>query len=171
MKKQWLQFFLLGCMAFATMASCKTEKKDAKKEQTEVTATKYQCPMDCEKGKIYDAIGSCPVCKMDLAAKGETKAEDGDQEEMCQCPEGECECGGKENCKCGTPGYDHKGNKLDEMACNMDKEACKKKMADCKMRKEECAAKKKECKMSEEECEKAGCCQDREAQPKEAEGK
>jgi len=26
----------------------------------------YQCPMDCEQGKVYDEPGSCPVCKMDL---------------------------------------------------------------------------------------------------------
>lgn len=32
------------------------------------TTVKYQCPMDCEKGKLYDQPGSCPVCKMDLAA-------------------------------------------------------------------------------------------------------
>ena len=24
--------------------------------------------MDCEKGKLYDQPGSCPVCKMDLKA-------------------------------------------------------------------------------------------------------
>ena len=29
---------------------------------------KYQCPMDCEKGKLYDQPGKCPVCKMDLKA-------------------------------------------------------------------------------------------------------
>nr|WP_287494130.1 heavy metal-binding domain-containing protein [Candidatus Brachybacter algidus] len=27
----------------------------------------YQCPMDCEKGKTYEVMGICPVCKMDLA--------------------------------------------------------------------------------------------------------
>ena len=26
----------------------------------------YQCPMDCEHGKIYEEQGTCPVCKMDL---------------------------------------------------------------------------------------------------------
>ena len=26
----------------------------------------YQCPMDCENGKMYDEPGKCPVCKMDL---------------------------------------------------------------------------------------------------------
>lgn len=30
------------------------------------TAVRYQCPMDCEHGKIYDTLGHCPVCKMDL---------------------------------------------------------------------------------------------------------
>jgi len=40
-------------------------------EQTAIppgTPVKYQCPMDCEKGKLYDQPGSCPVCKMDLTA-------------------------------------------------------------------------------------------------------
>ena len=26
----------------------------------------YACPMDCEKGKVYDEEGSCPICGMDL---------------------------------------------------------------------------------------------------------
>lgn len=26
----------------------------------------YQCPMDCEQGKVYEEPGSCPACKMDL---------------------------------------------------------------------------------------------------------
>ncbi|MCV6630354.1 MAG: hypothetical protein OIF50_10930 [Flavobacteriaceae bacterium] len=153
MRKHWLQYFFIGLLAAATMVSCKTEKKNSDKEQLEVTAGIYQCPMDCEKGKTYEAAGTCPVCKMDLALNEEV-----DQEKMCQCPKGECECGGKEKCKCGTPGYDHKGNKLDEKACKMSKEECAKKMADCKMSKEECAAKNKECKIKKEDCKKPGCC-------------
>lgn len=31
-----------------------------------VNPTAFACPMDCEKGKIYPQVGSCPVCKMDL---------------------------------------------------------------------------------------------------------
>ncbi len=27
----------------------------------------FQCPMDCEEGKTYEEMGTCPVCKMDLA--------------------------------------------------------------------------------------------------------
>jgi len=26
----------------------------------------YQCPMDCEEGKVYEVEGTCPVCKMEL---------------------------------------------------------------------------------------------------------
>ncbi len=26
----------------------------------------YQCPMDCENGKVYEEAGSCTVCGMDL---------------------------------------------------------------------------------------------------------
>lgn len=26
----------------------------------------YQCPMECEGDKTYDAPGQCPVCNMDL---------------------------------------------------------------------------------------------------------
>ena len=57
------------------------ETKTETTEQVEVTTTTttdttsmkvaekvvYQCPMDCEKGKTYEVMGICPVCKMDLA--------------------------------------------------------------------------------------------------------
>jgi len=42
----------------------KTEVKAEVKE--ELTAATFQCPMKCEKEKVYDKTGSCPVCKMDL---------------------------------------------------------------------------------------------------------
>ena len=37
----------------------------------------YQCPMDCENGKMYEQVGKCPVCKMDLeeVSEGEVHAE------------------------------------------------------------------------------------------------
>jgi len=38
----------------------------------------YQCPMDCEQGKVYEESGSCQVCKMDLIKK-EDKAYKEDQ--------------------------------------------------------------------------------------------
>lgn len=34
-------------------------------DSTQVAA-RYQCPMDCEKGKTYEQGGKCPVCGMDL---------------------------------------------------------------------------------------------------------
>ncbi|MCC6279965.1 MAG: hypothetical protein IT262_05165 [Saprospiraceae bacterium] len=36
--------------------------------QTAVAGARYQCPMDCEKGKLYEQPGTCPVCNMDLQA-------------------------------------------------------------------------------------------------------
>lgn len=35
----------------------------------ETENTPFQCPMDCEIGKVYSEPGSCPVCKMDLRQK------------------------------------------------------------------------------------------------------
>ncbi len=49
-----------------TITSCKSEKKEEKKE---IATAVYQCPMDCEDGKSYTEAGSCPVCKMDLKEK------------------------------------------------------------------------------------------------------
>jgi len=34
--------------------------------------------MDCEKGKVYDAAGTCPVCKMDLVSNAEEMHESHD---------------------------------------------------------------------------------------------
>ncbi len=56
------------------LASCSTSQK---KENTPESGSSsenaktmaYLCPMDCEKGKKYNAPGSCPVCGMDLEAK------------------------------------------------------------------------------------------------------
>ena len=43
--------------------------KETKQDTTQVAASVYQCPMDCEKGKTYDKPGQCPVCGMDLEIK------------------------------------------------------------------------------------------------------
>ncbi len=75
MKKTILMFaFAISTFAFV---SCKGEAKDETTTEatTEVTdehtegemhMASYACPMDCEKGKVYDAPGQCPVCEMDL---------------------------------------------------------------------------------------------------------
>lgn len=63
------KLILVLAIVFATgfvFTSCKSEKKEEKKE---VAAVVYQCPMDCEDGKSYTEAGSCPVCKMDLKEK------------------------------------------------------------------------------------------------------
>ena len=73
---------LLFSFGNATFIGCGGEKHHKtndhqQHEQTEVKEEQhhdhddaqhvhYQCPMDCEKGKIYEAPGQCPVCGMDL---------------------------------------------------------------------------------------------------------
>lgn len=72
-------YLLLGVSALLIMVSCKETAKETEletvpfelkhreidKENIAMTI-KYQCPMDCEKGKTYLKEGICPVCKMDL---------------------------------------------------------------------------------------------------------
>ncbi|WP_179950010.1 heavy metal-binding domain-containing protein [Lutibacter citreus] len=85
--------------------SCKDSKKgemnhenhDHSKEGSSAELA-YQCPMDCEKGKIYAEKGSCPVCKMDLKEKSSKKeAKHADNCKCidggdCKCEPGECVC-------------------------------------------------------------------------------
>jgi len=92
MKK--LILMLSVCLTFA-MVSCKeTDKKmdtdavmheehAADKADMAMNA-EYQCPMDCEDGKTYDAPGACSVCAMDLKKlekEGEHTHEDGETHE------------------------------------------------------------------------------------------
>lgn len=106
-------FFILTVMLSVSLmfTSCKESKKgemnhesheghdhdNLKKEASSKVA--YQCPMDCEKGKTYEAKGSCPVCKMDLKSKSSKM--DSDHVDGCKCIEsGECKCeSGKCQCK------------------------------------------------------------------------
>lgn len=43
-----------------------TEKEEHEHKDGETHKVAYECPMNCEKDKIYDEKGTCPVCKMDL---------------------------------------------------------------------------------------------------------
>jgi hypothetical protein len=55
--------------AFATLSvvSCKDDKKvETTEEHAGHDHAHYVCPMDCEKGKVYETEGNCPVCEMDL---------------------------------------------------------------------------------------------------------
>ena len=96
---------LVLIMAFAIaigamFTSCKSENKENKEEDTEIVkevdqevkeemnnkliAGLYQCPMDCEDGKVYEVPGTCPVCKMNLKLKeteGEEENHDGHDHE------------------------------------------------------------------------------------------
>jgi len=85
--------FTLGIV----FTSCKETKKeehkteshehdaDHKEHKGEEMAYTFQCPMDCEKGKTYEAKGSCPVCKMGLkeikSDNNESHEEDHDKNE------------------------------------------------------------------------------------------
>lgn len=57
-----LKIITILFVAILSFASC---KNDASKKITKNIEV-YQCPMDCEYGKTYENVGSCPVCKMDL---------------------------------------------------------------------------------------------------------
>lgn len=62
-------FFSIALLVSLFFAAC--GGKHTGHQQADIppgTPVKYQCPMDCEKGKLYDQPGSCPVCKMDLTA-------------------------------------------------------------------------------------------------------
>lgn len=74
------------------LTSCKGEKKEEKTVETEVHESDaandadiamnyvYQCPMDCEDGKTYDAEGVCPKCEMDLKkVEKEVEGQDNDE--------------------------------------------------------------------------------------------
>ncbi|TDB62313.1 heavy metal-binding domain-containing protein [Arundinibacter roseus] len=65
---------LIYLVAFSALLACSDKKENTETvtEETpaavETTAAKhYACPMKCEGEKTYDAAGTCPVCKMDLA--------------------------------------------------------------------------------------------------------
>ena len=78
MKKSIL--ILAFTIATLSVVSCnKNEKTEVTTEheghnhkEGEAHKVAYECPMDCEKGKHYEAPGKCPVCEMDLVAVTET---------------------------------------------------------------------------------------------------
>lgn len=109
MKKLLFVFVAIFSLALLFTACKETKNEEVKvevnkenienhnHEEGEMVSNVFQCPMDCEKGKTYDAAGSCPVCKMDLKGIAkETAHVDG-----CKCiASGECKCeDGKCTCK------------------------------------------------------------------------
>lgn len=57
-----LKTILMVLVLIISFESCKSDKKS-----NEHSHEAYQCPMRCEGDKTYSKMGSCPVCKMDLA--------------------------------------------------------------------------------------------------------
>jgi uncharacterized paraquat-inducible protein A len=84
MSKKSIVMMALAIATLTVVACGKKENKEATKElerhdhkKGEAHQLAYVCPMDCEKGKTYDAAGKCPVCQMDLVnenLKKQTKA-------------------------------------------------------------------------------------------------
>ena len=119
--------FSIGVM----FTSCKETKKEEVKTESEdihnhegeemASSDVYQCPMDCEKGKTYDAEGSCPVCKMDL----KVNASEMEHTENCTCKaggectceEGKCQCQAEIACTKCEPG---------KCTCKAEATACSK---------------------------------------------
>ena len=73
MSKKSIVMMALAIATLTVVACGKKENKEATKElerhdhkKGEAHQLAYVCPMDCEKGKTYDASGKCPVCQMDL---------------------------------------------------------------------------------------------------------
>lgn len=138
MKKIVLVFAVV--FSFAMMVtSCKETKKEEVKIENheghdhssdEIAMATYQCPMDCEKGKTYDAEGSCPVCKMDLKElKAEAEHADGckcKEAGECTCADGKCSCKEKVACtKCAPGECSCDMQTADAKECNKcDKGAC-----------------------------------------------
>lgn len=70
-------FILTAALTLTVTYSCKYKENEEVKStpihksggpESEAAKASYECPMDCEKGKIYDEQGKCPVCNMDLIA-------------------------------------------------------------------------------------------------------
>ena len=76
MRKQVLRIstailFAFGSATFVACGESENHESEAHEqheaeESEEQAHVHYQCPMDCEEGKVYEEEGSCPVCGMDL---------------------------------------------------------------------------------------------------------
>ena len=56
-----------------------TTNAESRPQQSQIEASAFYCPMQCEGDKIYDKAGSCPVCGMDLVALAATTTEENDE--------------------------------------------------------------------------------------------
>jgi uncharacterized low-complexity protein len=66
----------VACGGNAAETATKQAEKAVETVKTEaILKAEFICPMKCDNGKVYDAAGKCPVCKMDLT---EVAHKDGD---------------------------------------------------------------------------------------------
>jgi len=80
------QVLLLALAVFVlALTACNESPKPASTTEAETTAEPakqasavYACPMKCEGEKTYNKPGTCPVCKMELAAVTESEEEEHD---------------------------------------------------------------------------------------------
>lgn len=61
-----LIFASLCCILL--LAACPNDPPNQLRHDPNYTHA-YACPMDCEKGKMYEQPGECPVCHMKLVQK------------------------------------------------------------------------------------------------------
>jgi transcription initiation factor IIE alpha subunit len=104
---------LMMAFAIATVTVVSCDKK-AKTETTteqgnlehpmgEGHQMAYVCPMDCEKGKTYEAEGKCPTCGMALVEKKHTESDGHDHSKTKELTPEEKEHGHSH----GEDGHDH----------------------------------------------------------------
>jgi hypothetical protein len=59
-------FLFIGGISLTSCSNSGSATKPESKTEEAHAHKHYQCPMKCEKDKVYGAEGKCPVCKMDL---------------------------------------------------------------------------------------------------------
>lgn len=102
-------FTVVSCDKKATEA---VQAKDSTKQENheghdhaagEAHKIAYVCPMDCEKGKTYEAKGKCPKCSMDLIEQKHTEGDGHDHSKTKELTPEEKEQGHSH----GEEGHDH----------------------------------------------------------------
>jgi Heavy metal binding domain len=70
-EKMKINKILFGAAIFVALGTTTLVSCGGDKAQHEHAAGAYQCPMQCEGDKTYEAAGKCPQCDMDLEKKEE----------------------------------------------------------------------------------------------------
>lgn len=67
MKKVMYSIVVVTAIILTSCGENKTEEHNHEgHDHSEMSSTKYACPMKCEGEKTYDKKGECPKCHMDL---------------------------------------------------------------------------------------------------------